>query len=331
MSASAKEGGGGVRISQFSTRQVKVGSWKNCMKWLVKLKSLNSLQLYPNKRRYHDDALKWGQNNPAVAQQCLNVPPLPSLSSSSSSSSSPETPAVDGKKLVDLPDYWGRRQWNFAVRQDELSHAHSLASHVLSAPLTCAAQLHPLLMTTASTKQHWACIGARAEADLPLEYWKELLIVRSWMTRETTAPAAIHIDFIGPEVVSRPPVIVSFQDSSLRFRWRVGAFHNVVSDSDTNFDACILLNPGLGHDHLKEQWTPTLDLLMEKRATTGTTLLLTAHSKLDADRDHERLSLYQSGVPAYTRNPFVSRITYQDPFNKSHIVRPNDYVTVIQD
>ena len=71
---------------------------------------------------------------------------------------------------------------------------------------------------------------------------------------------------------------------------------------------------------------------MEEREQRPT-ILLTAHSQLDAERDAALLTqeLSISSSPGkrtinYVENPFASRIDYQDPFDDKHLVRPNHYL-----
>ena len=85
------------------------------------------------------------------------------------------------------------------------------------------------------------------------------------------------------------------------------------------------MNPGLGHKNLIQNWEPTLSRLLQQRKP----VLLTAHSDIDANRDKKLLKdVYQIDVQ-YHQNPFSSRIQYEDPFDKSHIVRPNHYFAIL--
>jgi hypothetical protein len=332
------------------------------------------------RRWYQHSALKWARENPKIAQECLNLPPLPSREDYLQNNHRRNS-LHSLKEIQSLDDYWKWRKWDFPVDSDaELVEAKALASHVLSAPLTLATQL--LTNTTCSTmprKHQWCCIGARAEASLPLDYWKEMLVLDSAIVNvennengTPTRPLQLTLDFIGPEIVQRPPVQQSFEQSTLTIRWlHAGKFHEYwaacqnlkdtttasTSTSSTttsppqpfNYDAYILLNPGLGHAHLKEDWKPTLDLLLPRTTARKSSesesptlkeqqrpapkILLTAHSKLDAERDAALLaqeyplcSQTMSTPLQYADNPFVSRIAYQDPFEAQHLVRPNHYL-----
>jgi hypothetical protein len=294
------------------------------------------------RRWYQHSALEWARENPKIAQECLNLPPLPTRG---------EMQNVNRlhslKQIQSLGDYWRWRRWEFPVESEaELVDAKALASHVLSAPLILATQLltpNSCISDSSPRKQqHWCCIGARTEASLPLEYWKEILVLGNAVA-ENDAPLHLTLDFIGPEIVQRPPVQLDYEQSTLNIRWLfAGKFHEwaaaqqVSSSTDLlSYDAYILLNPGLGHAHLKKDWKPTLDLLLTSKSAVEErhpAILLTAHSQLDAERDAALLTQEYSSssqtkrIISYAENPFASRIDYQDPFDVQHLVRPNHYL-----
>lgn len=306
------------------------------MRLLVKqskqiLISSQQICLASRRSSFCDEALTWGKKNSRIAQECLEIP----------RDNKPHTAAVKCTfKTRDLEQYLKMRRWKFPVEASEdLKFAKALVSHVLSAPLTMAAHLLDQLVLPGSQWQkprtlRWACIGARAEASLPVEYWKEIAIIRHWYNQE---PFQLELVFIGPEVPRRPSMILPCGDSStLKLKWVVGTFHSISNNTGSMnivrlFDAFIMLNPGLGHDHLKEGWTPTLELILEgiESERLGP-LLLTAHSKLDAERDTQRLLHFCKVAPIYEENEFASQVTYRDPFKNDHIVRPNHFVTIIE-
>jgi hypothetical protein len=333
---------------------------------------------------YQDAALQWGRANPEVAQSCLNLPtttknPAPFLETI------PLPPVVNN-----WSDYWKWRTWDFSPAKSsaDRTHAQSLTTHVLSAPLTIASHLLRIAAAdnTASSNNNeeivlfrCCCVGARAESMLPVEYWREVLLV--WQQQQQQQQHSnrnkkrrMVLSFVGPDIVRRPPMTLTFESSadetssiSLELQWSYkGKFHDYarqgasLEDKNKNkkeeYDAFIFLNPGFGHAHLKEDWRPTLDLLFHKNddnktETTETSppskespilLLLTAHSRLDADRDlaclQERFethpimmckSNHSSSRSDYLENPFASHITYQDPFDSQHLVRPNQYYRVL--
>lgn len=282
---------------------------------------------------YESATLKWAAANREVAQRCLDLP----TTNGDDSATAPLTSTT----LRSWEDYLKWRQWDFPVEVDS-NHAKALVSHVLSAPLTIAAHLGEL---AATQPQRWCIIGARSEASLPVQYWKEILS----LTNNTRA--TIGIDFVGPDVLRRPAVTLTTDDpssssSSLTLQWLYnGTFHEymertknplhaaddmVLVDSEKHpWDAFILLNPGLGHPHLRKDWEPTMRLLLQERATVP--ILLTAHSERDARRDVDLLTNYVlPEAPLYVPNPFASGIEYEDPFDMGHFVHPNHYVYMLQ-
>jgi len=193
----------------------------------------------------------------------------------------------------------------------------------------------------------WCCLGARSEASLPTEYWNELLCLitakayiqdSSTSTMQSAVPEArsvyLSIDFCGPEMDARRPDVrlssnTMNSNTSLTLRWVYqGKFHDYYHhESDApapEYDAYLLFNPGVGHPHLREEWRPTLELLVNK------TLLVTAHSDYDASRDAAVLSqCYQNAVVEYVENPFACLVEFEDPFLDGHVVRPNQRVAVV--
>lgn len=309
---------------------------------------------------FQDEALQWGQRNPNTAQACLEAPPM-NLGSNSGPCDS------TGEEIVNFEQFWKRRGWKFPVENSDLRYAEALATHVLSAPLTMASALLPPdhkseLRTSNSTSSdvvdvtmnrnrrirtvRWCCIGARAEASLPLKYWEEIVFLYSYGSVnsigsqhiESDTSLKLHLDFIGPDLIhGRKPMEISCYGSKIVLRWPfAGKFHE-YPENDSPYDAYILLNPGIGHPSLQEDWKPTLDLLfaskhfVESRAKSPSTLLLTAHSFEDAKRDALVLDQYRETTKPhrYTENPFASRIRYQDPLDQKHIVQPNHYMILL--
>jgi len=296
---------------------------------------------------YTDPALEWGRQNPQVAQACLAIPPLPKSSC---------TPPLSLLSMTRLEDYYQWRNWKFPVSTTEDKQlAHALVSHVLSAPLTCALFYAHLTRQQKQRPQplearhHWCCVGARAEATLPLEFWNELLVAichdshdddHKNATNSNTEhePLDITIDFVGPDIY--PQMLsqsLTYQHLTLHLNWLYkGYLHDYVKKAEEKhhhhdkWNGFVLLNPGLGHPNLREGWKPTLDYLFRRDVSIGHEqhpILLTAHSELDAQRDWNVLVSSQycndNGNFPTCQNPFASRITYEDPFDASHVVQPN--------
>lgn len=310
---------------------------------------------YNHNNQHQDETLRWASQHRALAQACLEIPAV------SPTMSCPTTATT----LQSLEDYLTWRSWE--IPPSAKTHATSLLSHVLSAPLTAATQLFPTFEKNTNSvrrkdkpilRMNWCCIGARAEASLPVEYWREILVLwahhqqrqqpTSTSGRSTTLPPRLQatIDFVGPDILRRPPVHLSYQGHGLTLRWLYnGTFHeylqrtvdpssvaeDMVLVDENTWDAYILFNPGLGHANLRASWEPTLQLLLSASSTVGLTgntarIVLTAHSRDDAVRDTHLLTNYLlPEAPLYRENPFASRIVYQDPLQDNHWVRPNHY------
>jgi hypothetical protein len=128
-----------------------------------------------------------------------------------------------------------------------------------------------------------------------------------------------------------------------------------------DYDFMVFFNPGFGHPNLRNNWDETLRLILHlhdnyyddsdkcirkkrPRRSDGRVLLLTAHSKVDAERDAKFLA-EKFGIDhvMYNENPFASRIQYLDPFGNfddgekydddrtsdPHFIRPNHYMAII--
>lgn len=253
-------------------------------------------------RAWRDPILSWAESNPKVAQACLQVPPFPKL----------QRPL----EFDDFETYWKARNWTFPH-----PNGKALSTHVLSVPLTLI-QFLPRDKET----QTICLIGARMEANLPQIFWNELL----WLHQNN-----LNVDFCGPDMIVHPNLDLSFQNFQLSLRWKhKGLFHNLDDAKRRNYDLLVLLNPGLGHAHLKESWKPTLDSIFQPPSNTATTtpVLLTAHSKRDAERDAQLLLSNYGKQACYSINRFGCRISYLDPLSpqNNHLVRPNLFVCLLE-
>lgn len=244
---------------------------------------------------YEDPVLSWARANPTLAQACLDPP-------------APPTNLLPCESLDSFESYWNEREWKFADPRGA-----DLVTHTLSAPLTIARFLTNLV--EGRHIQSIAIVGARAESSLPLVYWQELLYV-------TTDLHSLH--FFGIELTRHPDQQLVHGDCSLQLVWHApGAYH--THQDRLHVDTYVLLNPGLGHPHLRDSWTPTLQCIRNQNVP----VLTTAHSIVDAERDASVWSsLYETQVQ-YSENPHASRIQYQDPLDLSHMVRPNCMAAVL--
>ena len=324
--------------------------------------------LFSSQTAYQDPTLEWAQSNPRLAQECLNPPPLAYIT------------GVSAENMMNsFEAYLEWRGWTFPKEisdesqdsdfEDPRENAKALVSHLLSAPLTLASQFKHIIQHCAngntqdgSQEFDWCCLGARAEASIPIMYWKEFLMSsRASLLSEEMQLAGgdsfpssknieISLDFIGPDIppkLSEQSIIIpEGQDEShpyvtfLSLRgYHRGYFHDSQAKETSNFNsklwnAYIFFNPGFGHPNLQKSWEPTLKLILDGRhestRNTQCAVLLTAHSEHDMARDAEILSsAYGLKDIMYHENPFASRIAYEDPFEKNHFVRPNHYVASV--
>jgi hypothetical protein len=268
----------------------------------------------PTGRRYYrDPTLKWAEKNPQLAHRSLQ-PPGWNLAEG----------AVD-PSLLSVEEYLAFRKWSLPSDDQEKEMAIALITHVLSTPLTMALFYAHALAGPGRLKSplRLSCVGARAEATLPYEYWKEFLISTSLATN--TPYVAVQLEFVGPDIHPQTPdTTVTWNDSMIALQWyHKGLLHDLEEDS---WDAYALMNPGLGHKNLLEDWKPTLDRIL----AADYPVLLTAHSEKDAHRDASLLRNVYGMEVEYQVNPFGSRIHYEDPFDKDHFVRPNHFMAIIE-
>lgn len=328
------------------------------------------------------DARRWAQKQPGLAREVLAVPPPPLGPQSVNAPPSSAPPASS------LESYLKLRQWDMTmVSPEDRGVAMSLISHPLTFPLTLGTHMSTLLNTCSakhrptitgsrnrsrSSTLRLCCVGARAEATLPDEYWKELLLSASlsggFQTMnedvEASTSTTCSIDFIGPDVSphlqSKTIVLdvpwaikhtlemnfhkyylhqyiaerykVSKNSVSAAAKDRSAALHDRSFDPASQlslWDGYVLFNPGIGHPNLAKGWIPTLRYVINTRRP----VLITAHSRLDSERDWSVLkaTLLDLGQDErlqrccghsdddgeqnpYRLNPFASRLDYEDPF-----------------
>jgi len=216
--------------------------------------------------------------------------------------------------------------------------------------------------TKESIELDWCCVGARAEASIPAVYWREFLTpsMASISSEKNPSDAGISLpegkyleitlDFVGPDIppkLSKQSVCIPDNQGgstapsvslSLCSYYR-GFFHDMPAIQSSNqqsqyWNSYIFFNPGFGHPNLRQSWESTLRILLNQGQSSAPeksrVLLLTAHSEKDALRDAAILrDVYGLNNVEYNENPFASRVTYEDPFEKQHFVRPNHYVATV--
>ena len=284
----------------------------------------------------------WAESNPALARQVLTPPP-PFLSSSSSSgivwNLLAEMTSGDSTTLLEM--YLQQRNWNIPCDLNR-EEAIGLVSYPLTFPLTLGFYYCSTMTSChkSTAPIRICCIGARAEATLPDIFWKELLI--------STFPLSWDITFIGPDVgeKQRPMRIELDANHStstfLHLSFQNGYFDEYIIRATKNkndqatlisntWDGVILFNPGIGHPFLKKKWNTTMQLLLQEDVL----LLMTAHNKIDCERDFQTFQNLQLQSPkrstrtysdAYIPNPWSSRMQVEDPLNTTQLVRANAYV-----
>lgn len=310
----------------------------------------------------------YAKKNADLARRALQVPDATIIPSSSSSSldqsESSASVNTNTEKPFSLNDYLKWRQWDSAYIDNTMTNA--LISHAMTFPLTLAYNAHHFILphhqqeslnmqsTPSQCNIRLCCVGSRAEANLPDDYWKEFLICSNLLgnaydNTNTNANATVHwtIDCVGPEVsrqMKSRQITLDIPDSngsknshtSLTLNYHSGYLHNYILDMYkssgksiddilTMFDGFILFNPGIGHPHLKKSWKPTMEFILK----TKQRFIMTAHSEMDSERD--RMVLYElmgfeenTDALNYTLNPFASKMSFEDPFSETvHLVRPN--------
>ena len=326
------------------------------------------------------NARRWAQQQPGLAREVLAVPPPPHGPPQSVNAPPPSAPSASS-----LESYLKLRQWDMTVvSPEDRGVAMSLISHPLTFPLTLGMHMSTLLKrqrpTITSSKNRsrsstlrLCCVGARAEATLPDEYWKELLLSASLsggfqtmnedVEASTCTSTTCTIDFIGPDVSphlqsktvaldvpwARKHTLemnfhkyylhqyiaerykVSKNSVSAAAKDRSAALHDRSFDPASQpslWDGYVLFNPGIGHPNLAKGWIPTLRYVINTRRP----VLITAHSRLDTERDWSVLkaTLLDLGQDErlqrccghsdddgeqnpYRLNPFASRLDYEDP------------------
>ena len=328
------------------------------------------------------DARRWAQQQPGLAREVLAVPPPPH------GPQSVNAPPASAPSASSLESYLKLRQWDMTVvSPEDRGVAMSLISHPLTFPLTLGMHMSTLRIgserqrptitcsrnRSRSSTLRLCCVGARAEATLPDEYWKELLLSASLsggfqtmnedVEASTCTSTTCTIDFIGPDVSphlqSKTVVLdvpwarkhtlemnfhkcylhqyiaerykVSKNSVSAAAKDRSAALHDRSFDPASQpslWDGYVLFNPGIGHPNLAKGWIPTLRYVINTRRP----VLITAHSRLDTERDWSVLkaTLLDLGQDErlqrccghsdddgeqnpYRLNPFASRLDYEDP------------------
>lgn len=175
-----------------------------------------------------------------------------------------------------------------------------LLSSLLTFPTTLAYGVKKLFPFRQSTKDlKVLVVGARSESSLPLCWWRE------YLTAGTTFHST-EMKMIGPGLQLGQyksadwPIQWNSKDGDL-FKLHLHDFSDIsnVSLLHERTDALdlirwaeliVLFNPGMGSPVMKEQWSPTILLLLETRKP----ILCTALGNSDLRRDLEQLDRISS-------------------------------------
>jgi hypothetical protein len=200
--------------------------------------------------------------------------------------------------------------------EEDSTNAVAFLSHLLTYPLTLSYIMSSRLPLVQNDRpQKIAIVGARSESTLPSVYWKELVV-----SQQRRQQPSIELDFVGPEVMKRSNAVprqtttTVDDESSLvmppTFVYSPNYLTDIPGDRLKEYDTIVLFNPGLGHPHLKEGWSQSLEVLKSLASTNNANvnLFTTCHSNYDMERDVEVLSQYFSPDCLEVRiNPFASR------------------------
>ena len=188
------------------------------------------------------------------------------------------------------------------------------------------------------TELRVAVIGARAEASLPTQWWRELLAARPDVARWS-------VHFLGPQLaapaaarapIGAPPrleVASPCGRRALELTFECAAYPG--AGAPARWDALALFNPGFGHHALVGAWEEALRAMLRG----GAPMLVTAHSERDALRDRAAIERAARAVgmrpedvwverPAL--NAFRSRKKALDPADPEHVTAANWSAAVVQ-
>ena len=261
----------------------------------------------------------WIAANRAVAGAAMTPPSSPPPG---------ERRCIDDGAAQHLEEYLKWRCWPSA----ESETARRLVSAALSFPLTVAhysARVldHSIIDASAT------CVGARAEATLPIAFWHELAVAteRSW-SLEMVGPH-VRVGPNGPAPAARSLGRGSGGGDGVVVAATSAAFYHdyVEAVSPPPPSLFCLFNPGMGQAEWKSSWRPTLIAALATRRP----LLCTSFSERDLDADVAFLrSLETEGVLRWLEepapNPFASRRSFVDPMATDHVVQVNAYAFVVQ-
>lgn len=324
-------------------------SWNINRNMATRLQSLKSFSSFRKENIVKSsDVNGYAVKHEAFCRQSLKVPPVQSSYIMDRSSRHHAT--------KNLFNYLSWRKWDPQYLSNPYSYA--MISHALTYPLTMASNAFHFQREKEKSVIRLCCVGARSEAYLPDDYWREFLHFCTINSFETQ-PSKWQIDFVGHDLPSHMKsrtisLIDSFTNtqtlasdkiqnhtgvlSSLQMTFTSGLLHNHVRELYKTksvqeilslWDGFVLFNPGIGHPNLESSWYPTLKFILNTKKPA----LITAHSELDSQRDGNILKKHCGELFTHDNNPFSSLMAYEDPFppetGVQHLVRPNHSVLLI--
>lgn len=193
----------------------------------------------------------------------------------------------------------GLSGWLETDRQTRLP----LLSKLLTYPMTIA-HFGRTMFPSKEKMQNIMVAGARAEADLPALYWREL---------SRTLDMPFHIDFVGLQLREKNTPGASFP-GVINMTKTKGPLTEIAKD----VDGLILFNSGIGHAEESINWNDSLTALR----TFNKPILFTSFNEQDL---HHDIAFMQREGYKVTRveplNPFASewREEYRnDPIHANH-------------
>ncbi|EJK74302.1 hypothetical protein THAOC_04029 [Thalassiosira oceanica] len=179
---------------------------------------------------------EFARRHTRAAAAALAVPPPSSACSTQVHPFENDQPTTE---TTTLEDYLQWRGWDMKATLEEyelgssyMESAVGLVSHPLTFPLTLGRFVSQEFAGTSLRKKLRVCVvGARAEVTLPVQYWRELLVVTMNQNID------FQIDFVGPDVplksstVRRVPLVEGSEHSLvMEMRFKQAYLHRAILD-----------------------------------------------------------------------------------------------------
>lgn len=166
------------------------------------------------------------------------------------------------------------------------------------------------------TEMHVHVVGARAEATLPAQYWRELC---KWTNIKW------NVDFYGPDIptkIDKAEVVAG----DFKGRFHAGEYHVEHHDKHKDrLDLVVMYQPGLAHKTEGKKWRNTLEQMLKTKTPT----LVTGFNQEDALGDYELVKHIRGpGVElmAPVENVFSNLERVPVPDQPDAVARSNHYI-----